>query len=82
MSFLLFSFLGDGYVLPKGAQSTLLITALHRDPKVWPNPDKFNPDNFLPDAISNRSPYAYVPFSAGPRNCIGKYTTLPIPLQR
>lgn len=64
--------LSDGYVMPKGTQCTLLITALHKDPKVWPNPDKFDPDNFLPDAAANRSPYAYVPFSAGPRNCIGQ----------
>lgn len=46
---------------------------IHRDPKHWgSNPDEFNPDNFLPERVKHRNTYTYMPFSAGPRSCLGK----------
>ncbi|XP_054269204.1 cytochrome P450 4g15-like [Macrosteles quadrilineatus] len=50
---------------------------LHRRPDIYPNPDEFNPDNFLPEKSASRHYYSFIPFSAGPRSCVGrKYAML------
>ena len=56
---------------PKGVDVAIPTYVLHRDPEVWENPEEFNPDNFSPEAKQNRSPYSYLPFGAGPRQCMG-----------
>ncbi|XP_011879950.1 PREDICTED: cytochrome P450 4C1-like, partial [Vollenhovia emeryi] len=62
----------QSYLVPAGTYLHLNIYGVHRDPNFWPNPDVFDPDRFLPENIRNRHPYSYLPFSAGPRNCIGQ----------
>ena len=62
---------GD-YIVPKDVPVFVATFALHQDPKIYPDPHKFDPMRFKPENCVNRHPYAYIPFSAGPRNCIGK----------
>ncbi|XP_033217287.1 cytochrome P450 4C1-like isoform X2 [Belonocnema kinseyi] len=59
------------YTIPKGCSAALSIFVLHRDEKYWPNPLKFDPDRFLPEEVDKRHPFSFIPFSGGPRNCIG-----------
>ncbi|KAI5709369.1 hypothetical protein M8J76_016618 [Diaphorina citri] len=60
-----------------GATVAAFIYQIHRDPRHWSNPHCFDPDRFLPSEISRRNPNAYLPFSSGPRNCVGsKYGML------
>nr|WCC58137.1 cytochrome P450 [Pharsalia antennata] len=62
----------SGFILPKGTMTQIHIYDILRDQKIWPDPEKFDPDRFLPENCQDRHPFAYVPFSAGPRNCIGQ----------
>lgn len=62
-----------GEKIPKKAVVFVSIAAAQRDPKSWENPDEFNPDRFLPERAKKIPKYAYMPFGAGPRMCIGNH---------
>ncbi|XP_034977169.1 cytochrome P450 4B1 [Zootoca vivipara] len=62
----------DGKTLPAGALISLNIYVLHKNPEVWKDPQVFDPLRFSPDNSSQRHSYAFLPFAAGPRNCIGQ----------
>ncbi|WP_426957358.1 cytochrome P450 [Muricoccus radiodurans] len=57
--------------VPAGSPVYVPVYALHRQPRLWPEPDRFDPDRFAPEAVRGRHRYAYLPFGAGPRICIG-----------
>ncbi|RZC38940.1 p450 domain containing protein, partial [Asbolus verrucosus] len=59
------------HTLPAGSGVAIPIFFLHRDPDLWNDPLTFDPDRFLPEEVAKRHRYSYLPFSGGPRNCIG-----------
>ncbi len=61
---------GD-YALPKGTVVLVSPFSLHRRPELWRDADAFDPDRFRPEMEATRHKTAFLPFSAGPRTCIG-----------
>lgn len=61
----------DGY--PISATTLIFITpyVTHRNPSLWPDPEKFDPERFTPEQVANRPKHVYFPFGEGPHVCIG-----------
>jgi cytochrome P450 len=61
----------DGYRIP--AQTLIFISPFvgHRDPKYWPDPERFDPERFTPEQVAGRPRHVYYPFGEGPHVCIG-----------
>lgn len=67
------SFVMNGKVIPPKTNFMIAIWAMMRDETYFPDPDTFKPERFMTEtSAENTNPYAFVPFSAGPRNCIGQ----------
>jgi cytochrome P450 len=64
--------LPTGHRLPASSRVFLSPWATHRDPRWFPDPERFDPDRFLPGAAKARARYAYFPFGGGPHVCIGE----------
>lgn len=61
------------YLVPRGAKVVVPIRMVHHNPKFWPNPLEYQPERFFQEL---KHPYAFIPFIAGPRNCIGQHFSL------
>uniref|UniRef100_A0AC35TWC5 Cytochrome P450 4c3 n=1 Tax=Rhabditophanes sp. KR3021 TaxID=114890 RepID=A0AC35TWC5_9BILA len=62
----------DDKIIPRGTEILINAYLMHRDAKYWPDPEAFRPERFTVEEANGRHPYAYLPFSAGSRNCIGQ----------
>jgi len=60
-----------GYRVPANSEILLLPYITHRHPKYWEQPEEFNPEHFTPEKVAARPRFAYFPFGAGARQCIG-----------
>jgi cytochrome P450 len=63
----------DGYRLPAGTVAIVAIYAMHRDPALWEDPLRFDPDRFSPERSKGRDRWQYLPFGGGPRACMGDH---------
>jgi cytochrome P450 len=62
----------DGFVIPKHAQVLFSPYTIHRDPRNYTDASSFIPDRWLPENSSRRTRHTYIPFGAGPQNCVGQ----------
>uniref|UniRef100_A0A4W5KAW0 Cytochrome P450, family 3, subfamily A, polypeptide 65 n=1 Tax=Hucho hucho TaxID=62062 RepID=A0A4W5KAW0_9TELE len=61
----------NGVVIPKDCVVLVPTWTLHRDPEICSDPEEFKPERFSKENKESIDPYTYMPFGAGPRNCIG-----------
>ena len=61
-----------GFPVPAGTNVLLPLYLLHRHPRFWKEPERFWPERFAPEHEAERPRFAYMPFAAGPRHCIGE----------
>lgn len=66
----------DGMAIPAGSRVMLSPFLTHRHPDFWEDPERFDPDRFLPECEQERHPYAWHPFAAGQRICLGNHFAL------
>lgn len=57
--------------LSKGTLMQIPVYAIHHDPEIYPDPEVYDPDRFLPEEVQKRHTLSHIPFGDGPRNCIG-----------
>ncbi len=62
----------DGYFVPAGTEIYISPYLIQRNPEYWPSPLDFDPDRFEAHRVKDRHPLANIPFSTGPRNCVGE----------
>jgi cytochrome P450 len=60
-----------GYRVRRGWLVFVIPFVVHRRPTLWPTPDRFDPERFLPAQVAERPRFSYIPFGAGPRGCVG-----------
>ncbi|WP_093804274.1 cytochrome P450 [Streptomyces sp. Wb2n-11] len=60
-----------GFTVSAGAGVLVCPYTMHRHPDLWDDPERFDPGRFDPSRVANRPRYAYLPFGAGPRFCVG-----------
>jgi cytochrome P450 len=61
-----------GYHVPAGSLILVSQYVAHRDPRFWPDPERFDPERWTPEARGQRPQFAYFPFGGGPRRCVGE----------
>lgn len=62
----------DSYVIPAGSLVFISQYVMHHDPRYFPDPFRFDPERWTPEAQAAQPKFAYLPFSGGPRHCIGE----------